>query len=545
MTLCLLLAATACAAGGELARLNGILDTLNDIRDQVDTLPADIFRQEKPKLEHPVTFIAEASDYPRQTESGTLTVGMIRDDASFDPCISTFAVGMNLVYDTLFYVDSEGEIRGQLAEEWEYRDETHLYIRLRPAVFSNGDAVTAEDCLWSLRRFSESGSRWHALFDFIDFRSSEAISSTELILAMKEDFGPGIRYLASYFSAVLDKDYVEAVGEEAFIDQPVGSGPYICIAEADDSACTFELREGWEGAGELPEAGTVRIRFFADSAAMFSAYESGDLDMAFGVGAVDAERLLTGEAAGSSYVIRLCGDVCSLVLPEYVEAFRDVRVRRAIAMAVDWTSVREAGYGILCAEADSVFPDGVMYKESCGTWAYDPEAARVLLEEAGYDYGQSFEFAVDNSEASIQMAKAIQSYLLAVGIDTDLHVYGKTRAEERYRNGETDLALRLMGLPALDPDQILCDCAAWSDILAFRFDEEPLPTYLEIGRWSTDDAIRQECYHNAQSWMYEMVRQIVIAEPYVCFCYRPYIDPGFSFGSVGMPDLRSVSFLKS
>ena len=543
MTICMLLSLAACASSTDLARIDEILDAVHAIQEQLDSLPPDAFLPEQPPVDiNAVSYHAEDSNYRRQTRKGTLTVGMIQSEVSFDPCDSLFGAGMDLIYDPLFCIDSQGEIQGQLAEEWAYLDATHFYIKIRYALFSNGDTVTAEDCLWSLRRFADSYSRWHALIDFIDFDKSECISSNELVLVLKEDFGPGIRYLASDFSSVLNKDYVEAVGDAAFLDQPVGSGPYIFVPGEDGTLCTFVLRAEWAATEFAPEANTVQIRFYPDSESMLAAYEAGNLDMAFGAGGADAQRLLAGEIPDTNYVIQSSGDICSIILPEYVEAFEDLRVRRAIAMAVDWAAVREAAMGCLCLESDSVIPDGILCKASCGTYEYDPDAAMVLLEEAGFDFGQSFEFVVDDSDASIRMAKAIQRDLLSVGINVHLGVCSWADAAERYWNGDTDLALHSLGRPAMDPDQLFCDIAEWSDVQAFRVDTEPLPTYLEIGRWSTDDAIREESYRNAQSWMYESLRQIVIGQPYECYCYRPYIDTGFWCESIGMPNLRTVTF---
>lgn len=543
MAVCLLLSSAACASSEALDRMDRMRDVLLDIREQLEKLPPDVFQPEpEPEEIHAAVCIAEDSDYQRQTKRGTLTVGMTREAGSFDPCSSSFAAGMYLVYDSLFRMDAQGEVQGQLAEEWEYQDETHLYIRIRDAVFSNGDPVTAEDCLWSLQRFAESGSRWSILFDFIDFNESKTISDTELVLATKAGFGPGIRYLASYFSSVLDKSYVSSAEDGACPEQPVGSGPYVFVPGEDDSVYTFALREDLEGDEPLPEAETVHIRIYADSASMMNDYENGSLDMAFETDTLDTNRLLAGEISDTSYVIQENRDICSLVLSENTEAFDDIRVRRAIAMSIDWTSIRKAALGALGAQADSVLPEGVQYKESFGFSEYDPEAAKVLLEEAGFDSVQRFVFVVPDSDAYIQTARAIQRDLHAVGINVNLRIFRREKADECYRSGDTDLAFHFLDFPALDPDQLLGDCAAWSEYPTFRIAEEPMPTYLEIGRWSDSDAIREECYHRAQSWMYESLRYIPYAELYSCYCCRPYIDPDFWCDSVGMPDLRSVSF---
>ena len=539
----MLLSITACAEAGTQSQLDEILELIQDMQETVDSLPPSLFYPEESETEEKgISFVIEDSDFRRKTGRGTLTVGMVRQADSFDPCTSTFASAMYLLYDPLFAVEPDGEIRGVLAESWEYQDNTHLYVKIHDATFSNGDAVTAEDCLWSLRRFAESGNRWRHLFDFLDFENCKSVSDTEFVLTMTEEFSPCLRYLASYFCSVLDKDYVASAGEEAFLDDPVGSGPYTFTAGEDESEYIFERREDYWDAEALPEARSIRIRLYDDSSSMLSDYENGDLDMAFSVDASDAERLLSGDISDTSYVIRPERDVYSLVLPEHVEAFEDIRVRRAVALAIDWNGVRESGLGVLCGEADSLLPDGVLYKESLGTYEYDPDAAMVLLEEAGYDFGQSYEFVVDNSSSSIHLAKAIQHDLMCVGINVHISIYGKDEAEKRCRSGETDLLLNRLGCPALDPDQVFDAAASWSDIAAVRISEEPLPTYLNIGRWSSDESIREESYHNAQEWMYESLRQIAFAERYGCCCFRPYIDPGFRCDSVDMPDLRLVRF---
>ena len=541
----LIVVLSACTTPYETKQLDDILNTLYDIRDTIDTIPPSLFQPPLLPDEDGTVFLAEDSDFLRRTKTGTLTVGMVRNSAAFDPCLSSFAAGMDLVYDTLFSAGQDGEICGVLAEEWEYRDETHLYIKLRDASFSIGDPVTAEDCLWSLKRFADSDSRWRHLFDFLDFENSKTLSKTEFVLAMKDEFAPAFRYLSSYFSSILDKDYCTSVGEDAFLTQPIGSGPYTYTAGETESEYTFDLRDDYWDTENVPRADRIRIRLYDDSAAMLVDYEAGDLDMAFCLDSTDAKRLLNGDIADTNYVIRPEKDVYSLFLPEHVEAFSDVRVRHAIALAVDWNAVRESGMGILCRESDSVLPADVFGKVSCGTYAYDPDAAMVLLDEAGYDYGQSFEFVVGNSDADIRMAKTIQHDLASVGINVHIDICEPDEAEIRFRNGETDLLLYRYDVPVLDPDQAFDAVSSWSENDAVRISEEPLPTYLTIGRWSADASIREESYFNAQAWMYEYLRQIAFAEPYGCYCWRPYIDSGFRCDSVFMPNLRLVCFLDS
>ncbi len=538
LALCMVLAFAGCSGGNEelVAQLDAIEESLAGIEAQ---LAGEGGEEGVPEA---IEGTVAESSYVRQTEAGTLTIGTCKEIDSFDPAVSTFSTGIYLVYDQLFYIDEEGEVQGMLAEEWEYQDSTHLYIKIHEATFSNGDPVTAEDCIWSMERLITNQSRWSTFVDFIDFEACEIINDQEFVLTMKEEFGPGLNYLASRYTSVLNKEYVEATGDEGLWDAPVGSGPYTCTSNISGSMSTFELREDYWDAENLPEAKEVTVRFYAESTTMFIDYENGVLDMAFVVGLADAERLVAGSVADTNFKIQSGLDVYGLGLPEYVPAFDDVRVRQAIALAVDWEAVNEMGLGVLGSPASSILPQGVKYRQDIGTYDYDPDAAKALLDEAGFDYSQTFEFVVVNSETNTRLAEAIQAYLSAVGIQVNVNACDWTTAVTHFMNNETDLVINSMGCTSLDPDQQLDTIGPWSTNGSVKITEEPMTTYLTTGRYSIDEEVRAEAYLNAQQWMYDNVRQVAFAEPAYCYCYRPYINSNFWCASVEAPNLRWVSF---
>ncbi len=536
LAICMVVALAGCGA----ADLSDLEARVAALEDQVSALEGAAPAAEG--VPEAVEGLVEASSYVRKTEAGTLTVGTCKEIDSYDPAVSTFSTGIYLVYDQLFYIDEEGVVQGMLAEEWEYQDPTHLYIKIHEANFSNGDPVTAEDCLWSMERLITNQSRWSTFVDFIDFENCEIINDQEFVLAMHEEFGPGLNYLASRYTSVLNKEYVEATGDDALWDAPVGSGPYVCTANIAGSMATFELREDYWDAENLPEATDITVRYYAESTTMFIDYENGVLDMAFVVGLADAERLVAGEVADTNYKIQSGLDVYGLGLPEYVEAFNDVKVRQAIAMAVDWEAVNEVGLGVLGSPATSILPQGVKYRIETGSYTYDPDAAKALLDEAGFDYSQTFEFVVVNSETNTRLAEAIQAYLSVVGIQVNVNACDWTTAVTHFMNNETDFVINSMGCTSLDPDQQLDTVGVWSTNGSVRVTEEPMVTYLSTGRYSVDEEVRAEAYANAQTWMYENVRQVAFAEPAYCYCYRPYISSDFWCAHVEAPNLRWVTF---
>ena len=539
--LCMLCACTAKPDAETQARIDALQSRLEAVESRLDGgAAADVPADDKSAAGE---VDAAASNFVRQTKEGTLTIGTCKEIDSFDPARSTFSTGIYLVYDQLFYLDQDGNIQGMLAEEWEYQDPTHLYIKIHEANFSNGDPVTAEDCIWSMQRLILNQSRWSTFVDFIDFDNCEIINDREFVLALKQEFGPGMNYLATRYTSVLNKEYVEATGDDALWDQPVGSGPYVCTSNVSGSISTFERRDDYWDADNLPEAEEITVRFYAESTTMFIDYENGVLDMAFVVGESDAERLVAGEIADTGYVIQSGLDVYGLALPEYVSAFDDLRVREAISMAVDWKAVTEVGLGVLGGEADSILPHGVVYRISTGTYNYDPDQAKALLDEAGFDYSQVFQFVVVNSESNTRLAEAIQAYLAAVGIQVNVDACDWTTAVTHFMNNETDFVINSMGCTTLDPDQQFDTVGEWSTNGSVRVTDPEMAGYLTTGRYSSDPAVREKAYADAQTWMYENIRQVAFAEPYYCYCYRPYIDGSFWCAAVETPNLRFVQFV--
>ena len=541
LALCMVLALAGCGGidAETAAKLDAILASVEAIDASLAEAPAAPAEAGIPEA---IVGTVENSNYVRQTEAGTLTIGTCKEIDSFDPVSSSCATGLFLVYDQLFYIDENGEVQGMLAEEWEYQDSTHLYIKIHEATFSNGDPVTSEDCLWSMERMITEQSRWSTFVDFIDFEASEIINDREFVLHLKQEFGPGLSYLATRYTSVLNKEYVEATGTEAMWDQPCGSGPYTCTSNIAGSMATYALREDYWDTENMPEPKEITVRFYAESTTMFIDYENGVLDMAFVLGESDTERLVNGEVADTGYKIQSGLDVYGLAMPEYVPAFDDLRVRQAVAMAVDWDAVNEVGLGVLGSKATSILPEGVLYRIETGTYTYDPDAAKALLDEAGFDYSQVFEFVVINSETNTRLAEAIQAYLAVVGIQVNVNACDWTTAVTHFMNNETDFVINSMGCSTLDPAQQFDTVTVNSTNGSVRVTEEPMVTYLNTGLYSVDEEVRAEAYANAQTWMYDNIRQVAFAEPAYSYCYRPYISSDFWCSHPEVPNLRFVTF---
>lgn len=479
--------------------------------------------------------------YARKTADGTLTVGSTDTADSFDPAVSFNSMGIQLVYDQILIKDPyTHEITSNIAESWEYTDDCTLVIKFKDGItFSNGEKMTAEDALYSLHRMILVNSRWSTFVDAFNFDKSTADGLT-LTLVTDEPFGPGLNYLTSRYASVLCKSYAESCSDEDFWDKPVGTGPYVCKENVSGSHTTYEARgDYW---GEAPDISTITTKYYAEQSSMMLDYENGDLDMAFDLSVSDAKRVTEGGVDHSVYSLSPVYDTYTVCMPEYVPEFEDIRVRQAIAYALDPAAITTTAMGVLGVPATSTLPEGVDYRIEVGAYPQDVEKAKQLLAEAGIAEGQlTLRFVVVNSSTNNNIAELVQFYLGQIGINVEINSADLPTAVPLFMAGETELVINSMGASAQEPDQQYDTVKASSTNATVRITDPEMDGYLMTGRNSVDPEVRRVNYENAQKWLYDSYREIPICDVYECFIYRDYIA-NFATISPAAPNLRYVEF---
>lgn len=484
----------------------------------------------------------EEESAPANT-SRDLVVGTTSATCAFDPAMDYCDIGGALVYDTLFvYNPDTGELEGRLAESWEYLDDTTLEIHLRDNVyFTNGEKLCAEDVLFTLERFITEGSRRANYFQAYDFEACEIVDDLTVILKTKEPYGPQLNYLAQQFSSILCKSYVEANDAEAFWDKPNGTGPYVCTENVSGSYASYERKDDYWG--ELPEAETITVRTYSEASTMAVDLENKVLDMAFSLNSSDAERFLNETPDYLNVILASKHDSYNLCLPEYVEAFQDIRVREAIAYAIDREAIAGVGLGVLGTIADSSMPDGVDYKIDVYDYEYDPDKARELLAEAEYADGDIVLDMVCFVGEQTSMGEALQAYLAEVGIVVNVQSYDMATAVPMFIAGDTDVVWNSLGsTSACDPAQVYANTGATSTNASVKITDETVVNALTEGSASVDAATRQSCYETVQNWLQDNCRYIPIANLNICYAYNTSRVAEFNTTTPAGPNLCFVHF---
>lgn len=323
--------------------------------------------------------------------SDSLVVGM-RTNAllALDPAMfrdrDTEAVIRNM-FDSLVSRTREGEVVPNLASDWRAIDDTTFEFDLVEGVqFSNGEPLTAEDVVFTFERILTEGG--------IDGETSprvgllgplervERIDDATVRFHYATTFPQGLVEQAFVHFQIVPKDYVAEVGAAEFGEQPVGSGPFVYAGGSLDGQVTLTRNpDYWAGA---PALEMLVFRMMPEPSTRVAALLSGEVQI---IQAVPPDLVGRLESAPNVEVLAAPGTRAYLIeLNTSKPPFDDVRVRQAMNYAIDWDSILDNIYqGYAARLATGFLPSGFGYDADLAPYPYDPERAKELLAEAGYD----------------------------------------------------------------------------------------------------------------------------------------------------------------
>lgn len=191
----------------------------------------------------PASASASAASGTSSNDSTTLTLAINADILTTDPQAlnngTTTSVLYN-VFSNLVKYDDAGEIVMDLAESYELlEDQVTWEFKIREdAVFHDGTPVTAEDVAWSLTRVmtDESSSDY---MNFSPLAEAVAVDDYTVHVVSKDPYPIMLQLLCKGGAAVLPKAYFEENGEEAWLANPIGSGPYQLTEYVKDDHVTL------------------------------------------------------------------------------------------------------------------------------------------------------------------------------------------------------------------------------------------------------------------------------------------------------------------
>lgn len=394
----------------------------------------------------------------------------------------------NNIFDRLFEVrvqaDGSSKIVNSLCESYTISADGLTYsFKLREGVqFSNGSPLTAEDVKYTFERLLTAGG----VNDDIplEVQGAEALedgTATELTgIVVKGDYDLGITLtapnagftaeLTSPAMGIVDRETMETVQNFGMDPKDtIGSGPYIITEWVPNDHYTLERNENYWG--EKPQVKKLVKKIIPDASTQNLMYQNGELDI------LDLENLdpsVVDSTYKTAYADKLVSaarvGVTYVAMNENNEFLKDVRVRKAIQMAIDRQALVDGilnGDGVL---ENGVIPSGVWgYNPDFNSFSYDPEGAKALLQETGFT-DIHFELSFDSSSSSsTQMAyQLIQQDLQKVGIRAEIKSYDKSAWLDLRKSGEMDCYISTWTMDYNDPNNIMGTFFASAEKSAIR-----------------------------------------------------------------------------
>lgn len=466
--------------------------------------------------------LAYPSESAAQTPPNVLIVGQIAEPQSLDPhavtAVNDFRILMN-VYDGLVrYADGTLEVEPALAESWEVSEDGLTYrFELRDGVtFHDGAPLNAEAVKFNFDRMLDEEHPYHDTgpfplsFFFSAIENVEAVDELTVEFTLSEPYAPFLSNLAYPTGLIVSPAAVEQHGED-FGRNPSGTGAYRFEEWASNQRVVVTRNEDyWGGA---PELEAVVFRPITDANTRVAEMLSGGLDLMV---EVPPDAMNDFRQADDFQVYEQAGPhLWFLILNMREGPFTEKAARQAVNYAIDkQTLVEDVLQGTAEVASGPIAPAFAWaYNEELEPYPYDPERARQLLEEAGYE-GDTVTFYVTEGGSGmldpVAMGTAIQADLAEVGMNVEIETYEWNTFLDRVNpglEGKADMAE--MAWMTNDPDTLpflTLRTEAFPESGGFNsgyYSNEEVDELLNQARASTDPEERAELYRQMQEIVYE------------------------------------------
>lgn len=372
-------------------------------------------------------FILPLATVPSLAQQGEPVLRVVApwEYTSNDPADIGYILTRLGVAETLVQVEPEGQLVGGIAESWSVsEDKLSWRFKLRAGLsFHDGSPVTAQAVAASLKQSFIGESLSAVPLD------SVSLDGADVVIRTKTPFSVLPAFLCDYASIVLAPS---AYGAEGKVTKIVATGPYKLASI--DGKTTLEL-DRFEGyARTKPAIAKLRYTAVVNGDTRANIAIAGDADLVYTLSPTATPRI---NAAGQMKVESLTiPRVRALFFDSGLPQFSDLRVRRAIAMAVDRDGIAKAILRHPDSSASQLLPPIMTgwHRQGLPTIAHDPAAARKLLDEAGWiaagdgirvkdgvRLAAKLLTLVNRPELPV-MASAIQAQLRGIGMEVAIEV---------------------------------------------------------------------------------------------------------------------------
>jgi len=351
----------------------------------------------------------------------SLVMGMAIEPPGLDPTLAAPVAIGQVVWQNLFQglvrLDRDGKVQPQLAQSWTIAADglTYTFKLQTAAKFQNGVPFDSSVAKFALDRARAADSVNPQKQFYTVITSIDTPAPDTLVLHLDKPSGL-LLYRLAWPAAVM----VEPKSTPDNKTNPVGTGPFKLKSwvKGDRVELTRDP-EFWDKSKNIA-LDSVTFRFIGDPQAQVAALQAGDIDGTAGLIAGELYSKFQNDpkfaaVIGNTELKAVAG------MNNARKPFDDVRVRRALMMAVDRNLLIKAvsnGYGTPIGSHYT--PNDPGYIDLTGVLPYDPKKAKALLAEAGYPNGFTFSFKTPQMAYASRSAEVLQSMFAEIGVTMNI-----------------------------------------------------------------------------------------------------------------------------
>ena len=331
------------------------------------------------------------------------------------------------IYEGLYRFDTNLTPQPQLAESYTVSDDGLVYtFKLRPNVkYQDGSDFTAETVKMNFDRGMNPASKLtrRTFFSFVD--KVEAVDPLTVRFTLKQPTAGFIARLSNGTASMVCPSLLKkaaAAGDAAAAKkitayEACGTGPYTLKHFEPTEVLEVVKNPNYRVAG-LPKFDSLRWVPVAENSTRAMMLRTGEAQF---IWPVPAEQVKALEADDKLSIQKTPSVVTRYIsMNETKKPFNDVRVRKAISLAINRNALIKVAYNGLAVPSTGYLPPQIEGAVNYGAFPYDPKAARELLKEAGFPEGfHATLWSAYNDGKTLKTLQFLQQQLAQVGIHVE------------------------------------------------------------------------------------------------------------------------------
>lgn len=449
--------------------------------------------------------------------AGNLVAAIAGEPDQLDPhktsAYFSFEVLEN-VFDTLVEPDENLEMRPALAQSWTVSpDQLTWTFHLRQGVrFHDGSPFTAADVVYSYRRIIDQKL---ANVDKLSAISEVSAPDPATVRIAVKHPAPNLLTSLGGFKgmAIVQRANVES-GRIA--THPVGTGPFAFTGQRSGDSITLKANPGyWAGPPKIPG---VTFRFISEPTTALSALQAGEIDW---TDSIPTQRVAQLSDDDSLTLARTpSNDYWYLALNQARPPWNDVRVRQAIAYAIDRDSIIKAtSYGTATANQLAI-PRGNPWFTDYHRYRHDTDQAKALLHAAGAAPKSLDMLVTSEYPQTVTTAQIIADNLAPLGITVNIRTVDFASWLDDQNRGNFDM-LMMSWRGNIDPDDFYyAQHHTDGTSNAQKYSNPEVDRLLDAGRVETNRSARVNLYAKAATIIADECSYIFLYNPAVIQAWR-------------------------